>query len=167
MTATTRPALGPSSAVLDWYLDVNTGTTVSPTWTPVSGLQSFKPDVKATLKDTSSFEGGGAMASQKTADQWILTGKVKRAGLSATPTSYDPGQEALRAKSLLYGAANQIECRWYEVNGSGRPVAEAWQGTGAVEWTEDAEAVDDVRVASFTITAAGPKTAVSPNPGSV
>lgn len=167
MTATARVALGPSSAVKDWYLDVNTGTTVSPTWTPVSGLISFKPDNKDVLKDNSTFDGGGAQSSQKTADQWILTGKLKRAGQSATPTAYDPGQEALRAKSLQYNANNLAEVRWYEVNGSGRPVAEAWQGTGAVSFTEDEDSVDGLRVASFTITGAGAKTAVSPNPGSV
>jgi len=167
MTATARVALGPSSGVKDWYMDVNTGTSASPTWTPCSGLMSFKPDLKDVLKDNSTFDGGGAQSSQKTADQWILTGKLKRAGQSDVPTAYDPGQEALRAASLLYGASNQVQVRWYEVNGSGRPVAEAWEGTGAVSWTEDADGYDDVRVAAFTITGAGPKTAVSPNPGSV
>lgn len=167
MTATPRVTLGPASGVKDWYLDVNTGTSVSPTWTPVSGLMSFKPAVKSVMKDTSTFDGGGAQSSQKTADQWELSGKLKRAGQSATPTAYDPGQEALRAKSLLYGAANVIEVRWYEVNGSDRPVAEAWQGTAAVEWSEDADGYDDVRTVSFTLTGQGARAAVSPNPGSV
>lgn len=166
MAATPRVSLGASSLVKDWYLDIDTAYPATATWVPVSGVVAFKPDTKATMKDVTTFDHGGATASQKTADQWTLNLKVSRAPKESDATAYDVGQEALRAASLLYGAGNLVHVRWYEVNGSGYPVTEAWEGVGAVEWTEDADAVDDVRVNAVTITGHGPRTAVSPNPGS-
>lgn len=175
MTTTARVDLTAAMLARGWWLDVNTGTHASPTWTPVSGIMDITPDNKATMKDASTADGAGALASQKTADQWSLKLKLKRAPQSASPSAYDVGQEALRAKSLLHGASNLAEIRWYEVNGDGGtnavgtvhyPVTEAWTGYAAVEWTEANGAQDDIRVADVTLTGHGARTAVAPNPAS-
>lgn len=165
MTATARVDLGAATLARDWYLDVNTGTHASPTWTPVSGVMEIKPTKKAVLKDVSVATDGGAQASQKTADQWGLEVTLKRAPQSASPTAYDVGAEKLRVLANAYGAANLAEIRYYEVNASG-PVTEAWTGYCAVEWDEDKSAVDDPRAIKVTLTGHGARTAVSPNPGS-
>lgn len=167
MAAVTRVALGGTSVVANWYLDIDTAYPSTAAWVPVSGLMEFKPDKNDTLKDASTFDGHGAMASQKTADQWVLSGKLRRAPQLASLTAYDVGQEKLRTLSELYGTSNLAHVRWYEVNGAGQPVTEAWEGVGCVSWKEDNASYDDIRVIAFTITAYGAKTAVSPNPGSV
>ena len=167
MTATARVELGDASLVKDWYLDVNTGTHASPTWTPVSGIMKFKPETPAVFKDSTTFDGGGWQSEQKTAGSWKLSFSVKRAPTTADLTAYDPGQEVLRVASRLFGGSNRVEIRWYEVNGSGFPVTEAWQGYASVEWTEANEAPDDIRVVDVSLRGQGAPTAVSPNPGSV
>lgn len=167
MAVTPRVELSAAMLVKDWYLDVDTGYPGgAEAWAPVSGVMSFKPATNHTTKDVTTFDAGGAMAHQKTADQWVLTFKLKRAPRAAALTSYDVGQEKLRTASDKYGANNLVKIRWYENNLNG-PVTEAWQGVASCEWTEDSENYDDARVISVTLTGHGAKTAVSPNPASV
>lgn len=166
MTATARASLADATLVKDWYLDVNTGTIATPVWTPVSGIMSFKPETPAVFKDATTFDGGGWASKQKTQGSWKITAKLKRAPQSAALTAYDVGAEKLRTNSRLFGSANSVGIRWYEVN-SGGPVTEAWSGTASVEWTESSDGPDDIRVVEVTLEGQGAPVAVSPNPGSV
>jgi hypothetical protein len=167
MAVTPRVELSAAMLAKDWFLDVDTGyPSGSETWTPVSGVMSFKPALNHTTKDVTTFDSGGAMSNQKTADQWVITMKLKRAPRAAALTSYDAGQEKLRVASNLYGANNLVKIRWYENNLNG-PVTEAWQGVASCEWTEDSENPDDARVISVTLTGHGKRSAVTPNPASV
>lgn len=168
MVAPARVDLSAAMNVKDWYIDVNTtypGAGAA-TWVPVSGVMSFKPALNSTTKDATTFDSGGAMASQKTADQWVITMKLKRAPQEADLDAYDVGQEHLRVRSNLYGASNLVQVRWYEANASGLPVTEAWQGVASCEWSEDAEGYDDIRAIAVTLTGHGKRTPVSPNPAS-
>lgn len=172
MTVTPRVTLGGAMLVKDWYLDVDSvypGAGAA-TYIPVSGVMSFKPALNSTTKDSTTFDAGGAMSSQKTADQWVITLKLKRAPQASALTQYDAGQEKLRLASTKYGALNLVRIRWYEANdiaGGTLPVTEAWQGIASVEWSEDAEGYDDIRTISVTLTGNGARTAVTPNPASV
>lgn len=167
MAVTPRVTLSAAMNVKDWYIDIDSGYPGgAATWVPISGVMSFKPALNSTTKDATTFDSGGAMSSQKTADQWVITMKLKRAPQASALTSYDAGQELLRAKSNLYGASNLVQVRWYEANASGLPVTEAWQGVASCEWSEDAEGYDDIRTIAVTLTGHGKRTAVSPNPAS-
>ncbi len=169
MAVTPRVTLGGAMLVKDWYLDVDSvypGAGAA-TYIPVSGIMSFKPALNSTTKDSTTFDAGGAMSSQKTADQWVITLKLKRAPQASALTQYDAGQEVLRLKSLKYGALNLVQVRWYEVNGAGLPLTEAWQGIASCEWVEDTEGVDDIRQIAVTLTGHGARTPVTPNPASV
>lgn len=168
MALTPRVALSAAMNVKDWYIDVDSAyPTGGPTWIPVSGVMSFKAPLNSTTKDATTFDSGGAMASQKTADQWVINMKLKRAPQAADLDAYDAGQEVLRLKSLKYGALNLVQVRWYEVNGAGLPLTEAWQGIASCEWVEDAEGYDDIRTIAVTLTGHGARTPVTPNPASV
>lgn len=162
-----RVELTAASLARDWYVDVNTGTHASPTWVPVSGVMEVVPKTPNVFKDVSVGGAGGAQAQQKTADSWGLEMKIKRAGTMADPSTYDPGAEALRAASLRYGAANLVEIRYYETNGTGYPLTEAWQGYTSVEWSEENGAFDDPRVVGVKLMGNGARTAITPSPASV
>jgi hypothetical protein len=166
MTATARVALSAAMLVKDWYLDIDTAYPSTAAWVPVSGLMSFKPVTDDTVKDATTFDAGGAMSSQKTADQWSLEFKLKRAPRVGALTSYDVGQEKLRSVALLYGASNLAHVRWYEANPAGYPVTESWEGVGCVSWGEDADGYDDIRGIAVKIIGSGARTVVSPNPAS-
>lgn len=167
MTATARVDLDAAMLARSWYVDVNTGTHASPVWTPVSGLIECLPTTPAKMKDVTTFDDAGTTAEQKTGGSWGLKLLLKRAPQRASLASYDAGQEALRAKSLLMGAANIAEVRWYEVNGTGYPLTEAWQGYAAVEWTEKNGGQDDDRRVECTLSSHGARTALAYNPASV
>jgi hypothetical protein len=171
VTATPRVALTDPMLVRGWYLDV----LISAAWTPVSGISEFKPTNAAVLKDTTTFDNAGSQSQTKTAAQWSIEGKLLRAPQQGTPASYDVGAEYLRTQSLLFGAANTVQVRYYEVNGDAGtqssggvryPITEGWSGYATVEFNEDANSADDPRMIGFKLTGRGARTALSFNPAS-
>jgi hypothetical protein len=166
MTAPSRVALGAAMLARGWLLDIDTAYPGTASWAPVSGVSGFIPTNDDTLKDVTTNDDGGNNASQKTAQQWSLEFNVKRAPQASALTAYDVGAEKLRALSLLLGASNLAHVRWYESNGTGYPVTEAWEGVGAVTWNEGNSATDDPRMVKVKITGFGARTVVSPNPAS-
>lgn len=165
MTVPTRTPLGASTLVRKWLLDVNTGTTSSPIWTPVLGVLDFTPTLDPTLQDDSDFDGGGYKSQTVTALAWSATGSVSRKAQASAPTQYDPGQEFLRLASLTMGIQNSVEVRFYEVTAGG-PTTEAYQGKAAVSWSPKGGAMDALDEASFTLTGQGARASIT-NPASV
>lgn len=163
MTVTTKEQLGATTLNRKWYLDVNAGSFESPDWTGVFGMTEFVPKSDPTLQDDSDFDGGGYKSQTATALAWGVDGKVKRAGQSAAPTEYDPGQEILRIASLGMGQENRVDVRYYEVNPGG-PLGEAWRGFAGVTWTEDGGGMDGLSIVSFTLFGQGQRTAIT-HPG--
>lgn len=165
MTVPTRTPLGASTLVRKWLLDVNTGTTASPIWTPILGVLDFTPTLDPTLQDDSDFDGGGYKSQTVTALAWSATGSVSRKAQALAATQYDPGQEFLRLASLTMGIQNSVEVRFYEVTAGG-PTTEAYQGKAAVSWSPKGGAMDALDEASFTLTGQGARTSIT-NPASV
>ena len=160
MPATTKVQLGAATTVRKWYLDVNTGTTDAPTWIGVFGVTSFKPNLAPTWKDTSDFDSGGDMSSTATARAWGCDFKVERKSTSSDPTTYDPGQEALRLKAENIGLLNSVEVRFYEMEPGG-PRVEAYQGTAGVEWSPDGGAMSDTDGVSIKLIGQGKRTIIT------
>ena len=166
MPATTKTALGASTLVRKWYLDVNAATHASPEWTAVNGLTEFKPAIEHTLQDDADFDSEGYKSSTVTAIAWSIEAKVARKVTVADPTAYDTGQEILRAASDELGPANTVEIRWYEMEEEG-PREEAYQGYAAVSWSPDGGAMDALEVVSVKLTGQGQRSAIThPDPTS-
>ena len=157
MPATTKVQLGAATTVRKWYLDVNTGTTAAPIWTGVFGMTDFKPSLTPTWKDTSDFDSGGDMSSTATARQWGVEFKVMRKSNASDPTTYDPGQEALRLLAENIGLSNSVQVRWYEMEPGG-PRVESYQGTVGVEWSPDGGAMDATDAVSVKLMGQGTRT---------
>jgi len=159
MPATAVTPLGPPTLVRKWRLDVNTGTHGAPTWIPVRGLSEFKPSVDPTKKDDSDLNSDGWGSESITKLAWGIDGKIWRK-TGDTVTTYDAGQEVLRAASALLGILNTVEVRWYEMT-SGGPKVEAYQGYASVEWKPDGGGMDDLDGVSVNLNGQGIRTAIT------
>lgn len=147
-----------------WYLDVNTGTTASPTWVAVNGIYDFKDVQDTKTTDVSDFSSSGWADSQAVGKSWGVDFKVWRKRQVLT-NAYDPGQEYIRLQ-----AGNSVEIRYYEMGGdgtiaTGQPRTESYQGRVSVKWGPDGGKVDDPRSVSVSLTGKGARTsATHPNP---
>jgi hypothetical protein len=160
MTATVKEPLGASTTNRKWYCDVNTGTTETPVWTGIFGIQEFKHSVEGTTQDDSDFDSEGWKSEVTTANGFKIEAKVKRAKQQGvTPAVYDVGQEVLREAGALTGDENVVEVRWYEMEPGG-PRVEAYQGFVAVQFSEDGGAMDALSSASVTLIGRGKRNVI-------
>lgn len=160
MTATEKTPLGASTLVRKWYLDVNTGTSGSPTWVGVFGMLNFQPTFNPTLQDDSDFDAQGYKSSTVTALEWGATLTVSRKVQAASPTAYDPGQEFLRTTSETQGSLNHVQVRFYEMSPGG-PRVEAYSGWAAVTWSPQGGAMDALDTVSVTLTGQGQRSDIA------
>lgn len=166
MTVTARESLGDASLNRVWYLDVNTGTTGTPVWTPVNAISEFKDGLEVDDIDVSDFSSDGWADSQGGTKSWSVELKVWRKR-RRTVVAYDPGQEALRN---LNGETAHV--RFYEMGGSGNladsnafPRDEAYEGYVSVKWSPDGGGFDAARSVTITLTGKGPRTSIThPSP---
>lgn len=115
-----------------WRLDVNTGTTETPTWTQVRGLNNFVPVINNTRQDATDYDNEGWGADAVTLRKWQCTATAFRKEYptgGGTTRAYDPGQEELREAA---NTLDRVHIRWYDRSSS---AGEAYQGFAVVEWT--------------------------------
>lgn len=153
-TVPEREPLGASTLNRKWYLDVDTSATSTPSWIGVFGLTEFKPGKDTTLQDDSDFDSEGWKSQTATALAWMLEAKVSRKTVQGAPTTYDPGQEALRLASDEMGTDNTVHVRWYEMTPGG-PRVEAYEGYAAVTWNPDGGGMDALDVVAVNLTGQG------------
>jgi hypothetical protein len=154
-----------STAQGKYRLDVNTGTVGAPVWTQVRGIVEFTPpNPDPVLQDDSDYDaagpgGSGGWKSQtKTALQHATTAKVKR-GFTAGTSSYDPGQEFLRAASMsLDPATRVVQCRYYERIIGG---PEAYSFFAEVTFKNDGGPMDATATATITLSGVGALTPIA------
>jgi hypothetical protein len=94
----------------DWTFELNTGTTGSPTWVAVGGLNSWGHSPKANDADTTTFDDAGRMSHMKASrgDEFTLSGLYKE---DVDTGERDPGQEAVEAWANVIGVAATKEFR--------------------------------------------------------
>lgn len=146
-----------SALARKWATDVNTGSTVSPTWTRIGGVQEFKPNLEPNLEDDATYDEEGWGSSTKTGLAWTLELKVIRRHDPADVTDYDPGQEKLRAAAELFGSDGVVEVRWFDREGG----PEAYHGFGEVSWTPDGGNRTALETVSVVITGKGQREAIT------
>lgn len=160
MPAVTKVPLGAATLVRKWSLDINTGTDGAPTWIGLFGMTDFKFDLAPVMKDDSDLDSSGWKSESATAIAWSIETKVERKVIEGTPTSYNPGQEYLRAKALLIGTLNHVQVRFYEMT-SGGPKVEAFKGWCSVQWKPDGGSMEDHDTVTVTLSGQGELTAIT------
>lgn len=148
MTAPTQ-ALA-STLARDWILEVNTGTTLSPTWTRVRGLSSVAPIFEGALQDDSDIDSEGFASQIATGLAHRVEGGGKRKGENTSGFVDDPGQDFLRKKGRKTGYDNIVQARIYRRD----ELPDAYQSEYAVQWTDTA-ATDTNSLQEFSFTLQG------------
>lgn len=156
MAVPTRVPLGASTTMRQWYLDVDTASSlVTPTWVGVFGVMELKPGLDPTKQDDSDFDSKGFQSKTKTAEAWSVELKVGRKVQVADGTQYDVGQEFLRTKSFgKMGPDNSVHIRYYEMQDNG-PRVEAYEGWASVGWSPDGGKMEDLNLVSVTLDGQG------------
>lgn len=118
-----------SALARKFAVDVNSGTTLAPTWVRIGGVMEFADALNPNLEDDSTYDSGwGSMT--KTQLKWQATLKIVRRHNPDDVTEYDTGQEVVRAKSPLFGGDGVADIRWYDRDGG----PEAYRGQAEVTW---------------------------------
>lgn len=115
-----------------WALDVNTGSSAVPVWTPLKGMSSFKETIDTTMEDDSDFDSEGWGSDETTQRKWKLEteGKRKRDADNDVTFIPDPGQQYVLEAGNLVGVGSDIELRYYRRDGA----PDAWQGRVNVQY---------------------------------
>lgn len=164
MPVTTKVPVGANTVNRKWCIDVNTGTTETPTWTGVFGIQEFKPIGTAGFQDSSDFDGEGWKSQTSTSLEWGAEFKVRRGVTAALATAYDPGQEVLRLAAVQTGLDNTVQVRLYEDNGAEGPKVEAYSGFVGVSYEDEGGGMDALSTASIKLMGQGKRTSIT-HPG--
>lgn len=130
---------------------INCGTSSVPDWQTLTGLNDLKPQVKGTMKDASDYENDGWTSTEKTQQTWSLEISFFRKRDEAG--EFLPAQEKLRSTEDQFGQDARVDVQWYDKEGG----AEAYQGTGLVEWERSASGVSDLEAIKVTISGDGPR----------
>ncbi|MEU1883431.1 phage tail tube protein [Streptosporangium sp. NPDC020072] len=141
----------------DWTLQVNTGTSGSPTWTTVKGLTKLEFGLDSETEDDSDFDSDGWKSEVVTQRGWKLEieGRRKRDAAAANFVP-DPGQEFLRQAGLVVGITANVETRWYRKDGS----PDAFTGSAAVQYRGGGGEVTDLEPFEVELTGQGAPVAI-------
>jgi hypothetical protein len=133
-----------SSLARKWKIDVS----VSSVWTPVRGIAECKWDPhQASMQDDNVYEAEGRKGATKTELGAVAELKLIRKRTAGT-TTYDPGQEALRAAAAAFGDDGVAYVRIYDRDGG----AEAWELYAEVEWAAEGGSTSDIEKVTVTLT---------------
>ncbi|GII63542.1 hypothetical protein Skr01_36270 [Sphaerisporangium krabiense] len=146
----------------DWALEINTGTSGAPVWTPVKGLTTLKEAIASTMEDDSDFDSGGWGSDQVTQRKWSLEceGRRKRDASNLVTFVPDPGQQAILNAGNLVGIGSNVEIRYYRKDGA----PDAWQGFVTVDYGGGGGAVTALEPFNFKLGGQGARTQLDPYP---
>lgn len=162
MPATTHTPLGATTTNRKWFIDVNTAWPAGSAFIPIMGINNLVPNFdQASDQDDSDFDSSGFGSDTKTAAKWGAQFNVMRKVEASDPTSYDPGQEFLRLKSIgKFGVANSVQIRAYEMEPSG-PRVEAYLGLSGCSWQDQGGNYDGLSVVQVSLKGKGALTPIA------
>lgn len=147
-----------STLARKWKLQINTGTVASPVWTDVNGVSEFTAgDPQGNLEDDNAYEDGGYTSQTKTALTWELSLTIMRRTIAGSTTTYDVGQEKLRALARTLGSTGVAYVRWFDRDGG----AEAYSGFGEVTWEPQGGELTALESINVTIAGKGAPTTIA------
>jgi hypothetical protein len=128
-----------------------------PSWLQVKGINTLKYDPAiASLEEDNAFDQNGRLGKTKTALGSAAEVKLLRRYEAEDVTEYDPGQEALRARSLLFGSDGWAHCQIYDANGG----PEAYEDYFEVGWAADGGGTTDLESVTVTLESKGSTTEI-------
>ena len=104
----------------EYGLDINLGTTASPSWQPVRRISGWAPTYPATSVDITSYDDRGSTSNEVTARSFSASFTVQ-GNRSLTTGLYLPELEVLLAAQKATGNSAVVEVRWYHKPDEGAP----------------------------------------------
>lgn len=144
-----------------YRLEINTGTEAAPNWELFPGIVEFKPNNEPTLEDDNDFDGEGALAVTKTAQQWTLEVKFSYKIVNATG-QVNAVHAYVEEKSESFPPESVVHLRYYDRGG----VIPGREGFAEVQWEPEGGEVTDLDQvsATFTASSASPQLVTITNP---
>lgn len=161
MTAVPLPAGTTLGKSFEYGLDINLGTTASPSYQPVRRMSAWAPSYPATTQDQATYDDLGSTNEAVTARSFATTFTVQ-ANRSLTTGLYLPEIEALLAAAKATGESAVVDVRWYHKPEVGTPNPnDAGQAFCRVDMTRQNTGNAEVEVYSVTLTGQGPFTSIA------
>jgi hypothetical protein len=153
-----------SALARKWRVDIDSNPAdPGETWVQIKGVSEYKDSINPNLEDDSVYDDEGWGGQTKTALAQQIEIKIIRRHDPSDETSYDPGQELVRAAAREFGADGQVHLRWYDRFGG----PEAYDGWFEVQWVPDGGPHTALETVVVTFFGKGKPTAISnPNAAS-
>jgi len=94
--------------------DVTTDLTLSGGWLELKGVDDWNDSITPQIESTDAYDTTGWKTNEVTMQDWLATASLFRRIVAST---YDPGQELVRATRGQFGTAARCGVRWYDRNG--------------------------------------------------
>ena len=163
-TAVPLPAGTTLGKSFEYGIDVNLGTSGTPSWQPIRRISAFQPTPTPTTQDAQTYDDLGAQNSDVTGWSFGIAFNVQVNRSTATGL-YLPEIEALlaRTRPSAKGEAAVLEVRWYHKPEIGTPNPDdAGQGIVTVAVTRQNTGPNgEIEVLSVTLTGKGPYTEIA------
>lgn len=161
MTAVTLPAGTALGKSFEYGLDINLGTTGSPSYQPIRRISAWAPSYPPTTQDQATYDDLGATNEAVTARSFATSFTVQ-GNRSLTTGLYLPEVEALLAAGKATGESAVRDIRWYHKPEVGTPHPnDAGQAFCRVEFTRQNTGNAEVEVFNATLTGQGPFTSIT------
>lgn len=143
----------------DKILEVNTGTSGSPTWTKVRFIRNLKYTFPPITFDVTTYDDEGSPNVQKTGANTTVSFDVQQYRVSTTDPAFLPEAEQLRkaADPDHLGADAIKEFRLYDRLGAD----EAYRFSATVAWDRSKTGATEDAVAAVTLSGVGKPTVIS------
>jgi len=141
----------PNALARKYGVQVSTDNT---NWVNLKGITDFNAPENPTIQGADTYDTNGYNAFEKTMSGWGPTVKFLR---PMTGSTYDAGQELVRACRFQFGTAARIYVRWFDKNGS----TDAYSGLALVSWTPSKTGVADVEEVTVSFQGDGIITQIS------
>ncbi|MFE9232055.1 phage tail tube protein [Cellulosimicrobium funkei] len=161
MTSVPLPADTSLAQSFEWGLDLNLGTTGSPSWQPVRRMSAWAPSYPPTNQDAATYDDLGAENTDITGRSFAGSFTVQ-GNQSDTTGLYLPEVESLLAADRSIGQGAVREVRWYNKPATGVPNPNgAGQAFVTVAVTRQNTGNAEIEVFNVTLTGKGKFTPIA------
>ena len=161
MSAVTLPAGTALGKSFEYGIDINLGTTASPSYQPIRRISAWAPTYPPTTQDQATYDDLGADNEAVTARSFATSFTVQ-GNRSLTTGLYLPEVEALLAAAKATGESAVVDIRWYHKPEVGTPnPSDAGQAFCRVDFTRQNTGNAEIEVFNATLTGQGPFTAIA------
>ena len=133
-----------------YRLELDMGTTGTPSWSLVPGITEFTPAVEPTHQEVTTYDEEGWGEHAVTKLDWTVELTLAHRAHPETG-QFNAAQEALRRASRSFGVASYVHVRYFDRNGAD----DAYEGRALVTWEPDGGSPEDVDTISVTLTGSG------------